>query len=69
MNKTRCQCNCPYENKNELTAFLKNKTENEMTTTRFTQLPTLCVTGETRAKIMYEICWYMWKQAPAMIAF
>ena len=51
------------------TAFLKNNTENEITTTLFTQFPTLCVTGETRAKIMYEICWYRWKHAPAIIAF
>ena len=37
-----------------------------MTTTRFTQLPMEWVTGVTRERIMYEICWYMWKLTPAI---
>ena len=41
-------------------------TEETMTTTRFTQLPMEWVTGVTRERIMYEICWYMWKLTPAI---
>lgn len=35
---------------------LKKRTDDTMTTTRFTQLATECVTGDTLARIMYEIC-------------
>ena len=50
------------------TGFLKKMTAATITTTRFTQLPTECVTGDTRCRIMYENCWYAWKQNPAMTA-
>jgi hypothetical protein len=36
------------------TGVLKNRTDVTMTTTRFTQLPTECVTGDTLARIMYD---------------
>ena len=36
------------------TGVLKNRTEVTMTTTRLTQLPTECVTGDTLARIMYD---------------
>jgi hypothetical protein len=36
---------------------LKNRTEDTMTTTRLTQLATEWVTGDTLARIMYEIFW------------
>jgi hypothetical protein len=35
---------------------LKNRTEDTMTTTRLTQLATEWVTGDTLARIIYEIC-------------
>ena len=35
---------------------LKNRTEETITTTRFTQLATECVTGDTLDKIKYESC-------------
>lgn len=38
------------------TGLLKKRTDVTMTTTRFTQLPTECVTGDTLANIMYETC-------------
>ena len=40
-----------------MTGVWKMMTEETMTTTRLTQLPMLCVTGVTRERIMYEICW------------
>ena len=49
------------------TGFLKYSSVTTMTVTRFMQLPTECVTGLTRERIMYEICWYIWKQKPAII--
>lgn len=36
--------------------MLKNRTEETITTTRFTQLATECVTGDTLDKIKYESC-------------
>jgi len=45
---------------------LKNRTDVTMTTTRFTQLPTEWVTGDTLARIMYDTCWYAWKQNAAI---
>lgn len=38
------------------TGVRKKRTEVTITTTRFTQLPTEWVTGDTRCKIMYETC-------------
>lgn len=38
------------------TGVLKKMTELTMTTTRFTQFPTECVTGDTLANIMYDTC-------------
>lgn len=38
------------------TGVLKKMTELTMTTTRFTQFPTECVTGDTLASIMYDTC-------------
>jgi hypothetical protein len=35
-----------------------------MTATRFTQLPMLWVTGDTRDRIMYDSCWYAAGQVP-----
>jgi len=48
------------------TGVLKNRTEVTMTTTRLTQLPTEWVTGDTLARIMYDTCWYAWKQNAAI---
>ena len=48
------------------TGLRKNNTEEAMTTTLFTQLPTECVTGVTCCKIMYETCWYKWNVAPVI---
>ena len=50
------------------TGVAKKKTEAMMTTTRLTQFPMECVTGLTRERIMYETCWYEWKQIPANTA-
>lgn len=38
------------------TGVLKKMTELTITTTRFTQFPTECVTGDTLASIMYDTC-------------
>jgi len=38
------------------TGVLKKMTELTITTTRFTQFPTECVTGDTLANIMYDTC-------------
>ena len=48
------------------TGLRKNNTEEAMTTTLFTQLPTECVTGVTCCKIIYETCWYKWNVAPVI---
>lgn len=38
------------------TGVLKKSTDDTITTTRLTQLPTEWVTGDTRCNIMYETC-------------
>lgn len=38
------------------TGVWKKMTEETMTTTRFTQFPTACVTGDTICSIIYETC-------------
>ena len=47
------------------TGIWKNITEETMTTTRFTQFPTEWVTGDTICNIIYDTCWYAWKQKAA----